>query len=53
MYKVEKKAERIPEKGIGEAKSVIDNKLGALFRGRPQEISPYRAGSNHPFNGWL
>ena len=53
MYKVEQKAKRISEKGIGEAKNVIDNKFSALFRGRPQEISPYRAWSNHPFDGWL
>ena len=38
-----KKLERIPEKGISEAESVIDNSLDALFRGRPQELSPYRA----------
>ena len=53
IYKEGKKLERIPEKGISEAENVIDNSLGALFRGRTQELSPYRACSNHPFNGWL
>ena len=34
-----KKAKRIPDKGIREAKSVIGNTLGALLRGQPQEIA--------------
>ena len=27
--------------------------LYGLFRVLPQEIGPYRACSNHPFNGWF
>ena len=53
ICRMRKKFERIPEKGICEAESVIDNFFDAFFRGRPQVICPYRAGPNHPFNGWL
>lgn len=39
------------QEGICEAGSAIDHFFDALFRRRPQELSPYRAGANHPFNG--
>ena len=31
----------------------IDNYFDALLRGLLQQLSPYRAWANHPFNGWL
>ena len=39
--------------GAANNNSVVARFFSILFRGRPQEISPYRARTNHPFNGWL
>ena len=53
ICEIRKRLERILEKRICKAKSVIDNSFDAIFRRRPQAIYLYRAWSNHPFNGWL
>ena len=40
-----------PERGICEAKRVIDHHFDTLFRGLPKELNPDRTWSNLPFNG--
>ena len=44
---------KAPSKGAASKKMWLSNPLGAPFRGLPQEKGPYRACSNHPFNGWF